>query len=413
MTTDVLAAITTQTRLRLAKFKEHEWDIMLFAIVLALVGLGLVMLYSASAVMASQKLGDHLYLVKSQLTKVCVGLVMLFLALRVDYRWYKRLIYPILGVTAAMLVMVLIPGVGVVQNNARRWFSIAGMSFQPAEVAKIAIVTYLAYSMSKKGEKIKNFSVGFIPHLVVVGVTTALLMKQPDFGSTIILITMMGIMLFVSGARLAYLSGFAVLGVVGAFFAVMSSEMRMKRILAFMDPWSHRRDVGYQISESLIAISTGGVTGRGLGNGTGKLGYVPELWNDFIGTIVAEELGLIGVAILVGLFAGILWRGLRISFHCDDSFGQLLAFGLTMLLGLQGAVNLCVVTGLLPTKGLTLPFVSFGGSSMIMALFAIGILLNISRNAPDEWENNREKRERERQDSRWEKKRRKLLKSRD
>ncbi len=412
MTIDVLTAITTQTRLRISRLREYEWDLTLLAIVVALVGFGLVMLYSASAVMAAQKLGDHLYLVKSQLTKVAVGLVLLFVGLRVDYRWYKRLIYPILGVTFIMLVIVLVPGIGVIQNNARRWFSIAGMSFQPAEVAKIAVITYLAYSLSKKGEKIRKFSVGFVPHLAVVGVTVGLLMKQPDFGSSIMLITMMGIMLFVSGARLAYLSGFAVLGVVGGFFAITSSEMRTKRILAFMDPWSHRQDVGYQISESLIAIGTGGVTGRGLGNGVGKLGYVPELWNDFIGTIVAEELGLVGMILLVSLFAGILWRGVRISFQCDDSFGQLLAFGLTMLLGLQGAVNLCVVTGLLPTKGLTLPFVSFGGSSMIMVLFSIGILLNISKNAPDIWEEERANRERDRQESRWEKKRKKLVRAR-
>lgn len=412
MNTDVLTAITTQTRLRLAKFREHEWDVPLLAVVLAIVGFGLVMLYSASAVMASQKLGDHLYLVKSQLIKVVIGLVMMFGALRVDYRWYKRMIYPLLGVTFVMLIAVLIPGVGVIQNNARRWFSVAGMSFQPAEVAKIVVVMYLAYSMSKKGEKIKKFSVGFIPHMLVVGAAAVLLMRQPDFGSTVILITMMGIMLFVSGARLAYLSGFAVLGLVGAFFAITHNEMRMRRIMAFLDPFSHRQDVGYQISESLIAIGTGGVTGRGLGNGTGKLGYVPELWNDFIGTIVAEELGLIGITFLIGLFAVFLWRGIRISFQCEDAFGQLLAFGITLLIGLQGAVNLCVVTGLLPTKGLTLPFVSFGGSSMIMLLFAVGVLLNISRNAPDEWEDNREARERDREKDRWEKKRKRLLRAR-
>ena len=151
-----------------------------------LVGFGLVMLYSASAVMAAEKLGDHLYLVKSQLTKVVVGMVMLFVGLRVDYRWYKRLIYPILGVTFVMLIIVLIPGVGVIQNNARRWFSIAGMSFQPAEVAKIAMIAYLAYSLSKKGDKIKKFSVGFVPHLAVVGLAVGLLMKQPDFGSSVL-----------------------------------------------------------------------------------------------------------------------------------------------------------------------------------------------------------------------------------
>lgn len=413
MSVDVLSNITTQTRLKLARLREQPWDLALLAIVLTLVGFGIVMLYSASAVMAAQKLGDHLYLVKSQMVKVVLGLVMMFVAMRVDYRWFKRLIYPMLGVTFVMLIAVLIPGIGVVQNGARRWFSLGGFSFQPAEVVKIVMVMYLAYSVSKKGEKMGQFSVGFIPHLLFIGLAVALLMMQPDFGSSVILITMMGIMLFVSGAKLAYLTGFAVLGMVGAFFAITSSAYRMKRIMAFLDPWSYRQDIGYQISESLIAIGSGGWAGRGLGNGAGKLGYVPELWNDFIGTIVAEELGLIGMSLLVLLFVGFIWRGVRIAFNSDDEFGRFLAFGLTTLFGLQGAANLCVVTGLLPTKGLTLPFVSFGGSSMIMALFATGVLLNISKNAPDEWEVNREERESRKAERRWEKKRKGILKNRD
>lgn len=413
MSVDVLATITTQTRLRIAKMRERPWDLALLAIVLTLVGFGMVMLYSASAVMAADKLGDHLYLVKSQSTKVALGLLCMFAALRLDYRWLRRLVYPILGLAFVMLVLVLIPGIGVVQNGARRWFGLMGMSFQPAEFVKIAMVIYLAYSVSKKGSKMGQFSVGFVPHLIIIGAASALLMMQPDFGSTVILITMMGIMLFVSGARLAYLMGFAILGCVGAFYAVTSSVYRTKRIMAFMDPWSHRSDIGYQISESLIAIGSGGLGGRGLGNGAGKLGYVPELWNDFIGTIVAEELGVLGMVMLALLFVAFVWRGFRIAVDCDDSFGRFLAFGLTVLLSLQAAANLCVVTGLLPTKGLTLPFVSFGGSSMIMALFATGVLLNISRNAPDAWEANREEREKRRAERRWERKRKAILKKRD
>lgn len=412
MSADVLTAITTQTRLKLAKMKEQPWDWALLAIVLSLVGFGVVMLYSASAVMAAQKLGDHLYLVKSQLTKVMLGLVMMFVALRVDYRWYKRFIYPILGVTLVMLVLVLIPGIGAVQNGARRWFSIAGMSFQPAEVVKIVVVMYLAYSVSKKGDKMGRFSVGFVPHLMVVGTCVGFLMMQPDFGSSVILITMMGVMLFVSGARIAYLMIFAVLGGFGAFFAITRSAYRMKRIMAFLDPWSYRTDIGYQISESLIAIGSGGVGGRGLGNGAGKLGYVPELWNDFIGTIVAEELGLMGIIVLVAMFLALIWRGLKIAYESNDEFGRYLAFGITILFGLQGGANLCVVTGLLPTKGLTLPFVSFGGSSMIMALCATGILLNISRNAPDEWESARPEREKRHEERRWQRKRKSILRKR-
>lgn len=409
---DVLAQITTQTRLKIARMREQPWDLSLLVLVLVLVGFGVVMLYSASAVMAAQKLGDHLYLVKSQLTKIVLGFGLMFLALRVDYRWYQRAIYPILLLMFGMLIAVTIPGIGTVQNGARRWFSVFGMSFQPAEYAKLAIVMYLAYSVSKKGESMGKFSVGFIPHMAVVGAAVALLMMQPDFGSSVILIVMMGVMLFSSGARLAYLVGFAAIGVVGAYFAISSSEYRMKRIMAFLDPFQYRSDIGYQISESLIAIGSGGVSGRGLGSGAGKLGYVPELWNDFIGTIVAEELGLLGIVFLVGLFIAFIWRGLRIAFNAVDPFGKFLAFGITTLFGLQGAANLCVVTGLLPTKGLTLPFISFGGSSMIMTLFAVGVLLNISRCAPDKWEEEREERERRKEEERWERKRQRLLKER-
>lgn len=416
MSTDLLSTLANQSastsRTNEAE-DEHVWDGWLLTAVLVLVGFGLVMLYSSSAVMADQKFDDHLYLVKNQFTKVMIGMIMLIGALRLDYRWYKRLIYPILGGTFVMLVLVLIPGVGAVQNGARRWFSLGGISFQPAEVAKIAIVMFLAYSVSKKGKDMGKFVVGFVPHFIVIGCFVLLLMQQPDFGSSVILLTMMGLMLFVSGARLMYLTGFAALGGLGAYLAIVSSEYRTQRILAFLDPWSYRKDIGYQISESLISIGSGGLTGRGLGNGHGKLGYVPELWNDFIGTIVAEELGLLGIVFLTGLFSVFIWRGLRIAFNARDDFGRYLAFGITTILGLQATANLCVVTGLLPTKGLTLPFVSFGGSSMVVALFSVGILLNISKNEPDYWEENREERERRRKESRWKKKKKRILNRRD
>lgn len=418
MSTDLLSTLsqesTTEGRsAEQARSEERAWDGWLLGSVLLLVGFGLVMLYSASAVMAQEKLGDHLYLVKSQLVKIAMGLVMLVGALRVDYGWYRRLIYPALGVTFVMLVLVLIPGIGMVQNGARRWFSVAGVSFQPAEVAKIVVVMFLAYSVSKKGRDMRTFVVGFVPHLLVIGVFVGLLMQQPDFGSSVILLTMMGLMLFVSGARILYLGGFGLLGAAGAFVAITSSEYRMQRIMAFLDPWSHRKDIGYQISESLISIGSGGLMGRGLGNGHGKLGYVPELWNDFIGTIVAEELGLVGIAVLVGLFVVFIWRGIRVAFDARDDFGRYLAFGLVAMLGMQATANLGVVTGLLPTKGLTLPFVSFGGSSMVMALFAVGVILNISRRAPDEWEQTREVREARREERRWRRKKRRILKRRD
>ncbi len=387
MTLDVLATLAENTRDHIVAQvrRQRPWDAWLLVIVLSLVGLGFVMLYSSSAVMASQKLGSPTYLVTNQLQKFALGVMLLFLGLKLDYRWYKRLIYPIFLVAVISLILVAIPGIGVVQNGARRWFSLGGMSFQPAEIAKIAAVMYLAYSVEKKGARMAGFMSGVVPHALMIGGLVGLLMLQPDFGSSMILIVLMSLMVFVSGTR--WRNILAVLASVATFagLAILAQPYRVKRVLAFLDPWASRQTTGYQISESLIAIGSGGLSGKGLGNGTGKLGYVPELWNDFIGTIIAEELGLFGVLLVVGLFAALIWRGLRIALSCDDQFGAYLAFGLTALFGIQASANLCVVTGLLPNKGLTLPFVSFGGSSLIIALFAIGILLNISRNAPDGW----------------------------
>lgn len=414
MGTDLLTTMTSRhSAVSSPESAKEEWDKWLLLIVFLLVALGLVMLYSASAVMAEQRMGGHLTLLQSQLQKVTLGVVLLIGALRVDYRWYQRLIYPILGVTFVMLILVLIPGIGAVQNGSRRWFSLGGMSFQPAEVAKLAALMYLAYSVSKKGKRMGSFSIGLVPHLVMIGLMVGLLMLQPDFGSSVILLSLMMILMFVSGAKLSYLFLMTLLGAVGAYFAISGSEYRMKRIMAFLDPWSHRQDIGYQISESLIAVGASGLQGRGLGNGTGKLGYVPELWNDFIGTIIAEELGILGVVLLASLFVALIWRGLRIALRSNDAFGMYLAFGITAMFGLQGMLNLWVVTGMLPTKGLTLPFVSFGGSSMLLGLLSIGILLNISKNAPDRWELERETRESQRAEQRWERKRAKIIRARD
>lgn len=412
MSTDAQNPARTFSTPRPLKSIGPTWDVSLLMTVVALLGFGTLMLYSASAIMAAQKLGDPMYLVKTQLIRTGLGLVLMFAALRIDYRWWRRLIYPMIFVSVIMLVLVLIPGVGVVQNGSRRWFSMGGLSFQPAEVVKIVTVIYLAYSVSKKGEAMKKFSIGFVPHLMVAGLMVELLMRQPDFGSSVLILTVTLVMLFCSGAKIIYMALMVPIAGLAGFLAITGSEYRMERVMVFLDPWKYRTDEGYQIVESLISIGSGQITGVGLGNGKGKLGYVPELWNDFIGTIIAEELGLIGIVGLVSLILLLLWRGFSISWNATDKFGVFLAFGLTTVLGIQAAANLCVVTGLLPNKGITLPFVSFGGSSMIMSLFAIGILLNISRNQPDTWEEGRTDRADKKQERKWEKKRAGIVKRR-
>ena len=416
MSSDVLSNLTQRSKWSDGGIDQREgpnWDLGLMVAVFILVSLGVVMLYSASSVMAAQRMGEHHILLTRQLQNIGIGVMAMLVALQLDYRWYRRLIYPILGGTVLLLALVLVPGVGITEHGATRWLNLGLLRFQPAELAKLTAVMFLAYSVSKKGKRMGSFTIGFLPHLLIIGILVGLLMKQPDFGTSVMLITMMLVLLFVSGAKLSYLFLVTLGGSVVGYFAISGSEYRMQRIMAFLDPWSHRQDIGYQISESLIAIGSAGLSGRGLGEGAGKLGYVPELWNDFIGTIIAEELGIAGVIVVVALFLFILWRGFRIAFRATDGFGMYLAFGITAMFAIQAIANLFVVVGMLPTKGLTLPFVSFGGTSIIVGLFAVGVLLNISRNEPDWWEMRREKREAEKEQKRWERKRKRILRRRE
>ena len=416
MSSDVLSNLTQRSKWSDGGIDQQEgpnWDLGLMVAVFILVSLGVVMLYSASSVMAAQRMGEHHILLTRQLQNIGIGVMAMLVALQLDYRWYRRLVYPILGGTVLLLALVLVPGVGITEHGATRWLNLGLLRFQPAELAKLTAVMFLAYSVSKKGKRMGSFTIGFLPHLLIIGILVALLMKQPDFGTSVMLITMMLVLLFVSGAKLSYLFLVTLGGSVVGYFAISGSEYRMQRIMAFLDPWSHRQDIGYQISESLIAIGSAGLSGRGLGEGAGKLGYVPELWNDFIGTIIAEELGIAGVIVVVALFLFILWRGFRIAFRATDGFGMYLAFGITAMFAIQAIANLFVVVGMLPTKGLTLPFVSFGGTSIIVGLFAVGVLLNISRNEPDWWEMRREKREAEKEQKRWERKRKRILRRRE
>jgi len=301
--------------------------------------------------------------------------------MRLGYRRLARLAYPLLLVAALLLVLVLIPGIGTVVGGARRWIRVLGFGLQPAEVAKLAWIVYLAYSLAKKREKVATFSVGFLPHLLVAGVLVALCMKEPDFGSSVVILFLLFVLLFAAGTRLSYLIGSILMAIPVAWTAVSSTPYRMARMMAFIDPMGHRHDSGYQVAESLMSIGSGGWTGLGLGDGRQKLFFLPEAHNDFIAAIIGEELGLLGVAAMIGLFAIILWRGLRASLHASEPFGTYLGLGITSLMGFQAVVNMGVAMALLPTKGLTLPFVSYGGSSLLMMMAAMGVLLSISATA--------------------------------
>jgi len=358
-----------------------RFDRLLLLVVMALVSLGLVMVYSASAIAAQQKLGDSFFYLKRQAVAAGIGLLAMAVALKLGYRKLARLAYPLLVCAVISLVLVLVPGVGTTVGGARRWIRVLGFSIQPAEIAKLAWVIYLAYSLAKKREKVTLFSIGFLPHLLMAGLLVALCMAEPDFGSSVGIVFLLFVLLFAAGTKLSYLVGSVLLAIPVAYQAVASSPYRLNRILAFLDPWAHRHDVGYQVAESLISIGSGGLFGLGLGDGRQKLFFLPEAHTDFVFSIIGEELGLVGVAAVMGLYALIVWRGLRASLKAGETFGSYLGFGITALFGFQAVVNIFVAMGLAPTKGLTLPLISYGGTSLSAMMGAAGILLSISATA--------------------------------
>ncbi|MBW1739962.1 MAG: putative lipid II flippase FtsW [Deltaproteobacteria bacterium] len=345
---------------------------------LLLLGIGVVMVYSASSVVSLKRFGSGAYFFKRQVVYALAAILVLIICRHVPYLFYRKMAYPILVVAFLLLVALYLPGVGHPVGGARRWLKVFGLSFQPSEFARLALVIYLAYSMSKKQEKIKVFAVGFLPHVVVLATFGALIVMQPDFGMAAMLVFVVWTMLFVGGVRLSYLLT-AVAGMLPiAYYILIHAGYRLRRLTSFLDPWTYQSDAGYQIVHSLMAFGSGGVFGTGIGNSYQKLFYLPEPHTDFIFSVLGEELGLVGVCLVMGLYAMILWRGIVVAMKARDLFATYLAVGLISALGLQVCVNVGVTMGLLPTKGLTLPFVSYGGTSLVMNAAAVGILMNIS-----------------------------------
>jgi cell division protein FtsW len=351
---------------------------MLLTSILALTAIGTVMVYSASAVTAAARFHDSFHFLWRQLVAVALGVGLLALALKVGYRRTERLAYPFLVATVISLVLVLVPFIGHMAGGARRWINLGLLSFQPAEAAKLALVLYLAHSLAKKQEKVRTFSVGFLPHILVTAVLMGLCLLEKDLGTCVVMALVLFVMLFAAGAKVSYLLGAALLSLPIGWKVIAGTPYRRERILAWLDPFAHRRGAGYQMWESMVGIGNGGWFGQGLGGGRSKLFYLPEAHTDFIAAVIAEEAGLIGLALLIGLYAIFVWRGLRAAFNASDAFGCYLALGFTTLVGVQALVNLGVVTVLLPTKGLTLPFVSYGGSSLLTLLAGSGLLLSVS-----------------------------------
>lgn len=357
-------------------------DIILVLAVAVLVGIGTLAVYTGSSWRAGQKWGNDMMFVNQHVTGVALGCVAMLFANRFDFRWYRELTRPLLGLTVVLLLLTLVPGIGLELNGARRWLDLKVVLFQPAELAKVTVCIFMAYSMEKRREHIHDVR-AFARHGVALSVLILPLILQPDFGSSVIVTGIVAVMLFLGGARWLHLIMTGLTAILLAMAAIFSEGYRVARVMTWFNPWEDVGGRSWQLINAWIALARGGMSGTGFGEGFSMFGFVPEMHNDFVAAVVAEEFGWIGFAVFVGLFGVVAWRGFRIAARCSDVFGSYLAFALTTLITGQAAINLGVVTGLLPTKGLTLPFVSFGRSSLIILLFVVGILLNISQNNPD------------------------------
>ncbi len=353
-------------------------DVSLAATLLGLIAFGVVMVYSASAVYANRMYGDGTHFLVRQAIFASVALVVLAVSSRIDLSLLRRLTYPILLVAVVLMLAVAL-GFGRSAGGATRWIRIGSLNVQPAELAKLAMVLWLVHSLAKKAHRVRTFSIGFLPHVLVMALLMVLCLAQPDFGSAVMIALLTFVVLFAAGAKAGYLLGGALIALPIGYASIASSPYRMRRIQAFLEPFEHRQGAGYQITESLLSFGSGGWAGVGLGDGRQKLLFLPEAHTDFVSAIVGEELGFLGVAALCLAFAWVVFRGLRAAWRSHGEYAGYLAAGMTLFIGLQAFTNLAVAMGLLPTKGLALPFVSYGGSSLLVNAAAAGLVLNVSR----------------------------------
>jgi len=357
---------------------QASYDYLLLIPTILLLGLGLVAIYSASSFIAAHRLGDSYFFLKRQAFFCLLGICLLIVAKNIPATLYHRFVYPLLFISFLLLVALFIPGLGKTVGGACRWLNFGGFSIQPSELAKFSLAVYIAYSMSKKGESMRRLSRGLLPHLFIVGSFMILILLQPDLGTTVIIGCWLMILLFVGGLNLFQLLAMALLSMPLILWLIYNADYRLKRWWAFLNPWEDPHGLGFQIIHSFLAFGSGGIFGVGLGNSKQKLLYLPEPHTDFILSIVAEELGLVGILTVILLFAVLIIRGMKIALDASDLYSSYLALAISSLIGLQALINMGVVMGLLPTKGLTLPLLSYGGSSLMVNLMGIGVLLSIS-----------------------------------
>lgn len=358
---------------------QNKPDYILLGVVLSLLIAGIIMVYSSSVVWAEYKFEDSFYYVKRQILFAGVGVIAMFIIMLIPYYTWKKYAKFILLFCFILLILVLIPGIGMVRGGAQSWIGVGAFSIQPSEFMKLGLIIYLAAYLAMNQKYITSFKKGFFPSIILIFTMFGLIMLQPDLGTGMVLVLTCMLMIYVAGAQLSHFFGLAGLGLVGFVFLILSAPYRIKRITAFLNPWEDPLGDGFQIIQSLYAIGPGGLMGLGLGGSLQKYFYLPEPQTDFIFAILGEELGFIGGTAIIGLFLLLLWRGIKIALESPDHFGRFLAIGIVTMLTIQAMINISVVIGLIPVTGITLPFLSYGGSSLTLTLCSVGILLNISK----------------------------------
>ena len=357
---------------------KRRLDYVLLIVTLALVAVGIVMVYSTSAIIAGDRFGDPYYFLKRQALFAAIGFILMIVMMFFPYEKLRRWAYPILILSVLLLIAVLIPGIGHRAGGSMRWLKIQAFSFQPSEFAKLGLIIFLAYFLAKKEEKIRSFSFGFLPTILLAGLVIVLVVREPDFGAALFLTTMVFLFLFIGGARVIYIAGAILVAIPVVYYFLMNTGYRYRRLMSFIRPWDDPTGTSFQIIQSFLSFGSGGLFGLGLGEGRQKLFFLPAPHTDFIFSVIGEEMGLVGAMVVLLLFFILTVRGIHIGLSLEDRFGSYLALGISLMIALQAVINMSVVLGLLPTKGLTLPFVSYGGTSLVINLAGVGMLLHLS-----------------------------------
>ncbi|MFH1776363.1 MAG: putative lipid II flippase FtsW [Candidatus Omnitrophota bacterium] len=344
-----------------------------------LIAIGVVIIYSASSIYAFEQYGDELYFLKRHLLYLLYGLILTTLVMSVDYHKFQKFSKPLFLFSVFLLILVLLPGIGREIAGAKRWLRLGIISLQPSVIAKIALVLYIADVLARKQDKIKSFLHGFLPPMIVLAVYIVLVLRQPDLGTAVTFTMVALIICFVGGVKVTHLLSTIFMIIPFAYFLVFTVPYRRSRIIAFLNPWQDPKGAGYQIIQSLVAMGSGEFFGLGLGKSKQKLFYLPAAHTDFIFSILGEELGFIGTSLVIILFGVLIWQATKIALKAKELFGQLLAVGIISCIGLEAIINIGVSISFLPTKGLPLPFISYGGSALIFNMVAIGLLLNIGK----------------------------------